>query len=197
MRRITQILVTACVLIAGGCKEAVITYPAPYNESDFTVPAAAYTSATAALSVNRSGGVVYVGEEFEIKVALYNMPETLFAASMDVRVPANCAIERVIRNPEYIGSSSNTIAVELASPQLASFGVSYRRSTSPHIGGSGVLFKLICKAVATGDTVRFTPSNADFRITRKNIALSPTSLNAPMTIATVAIGVKVSDEFSR
>jgi hypothetical protein len=187
----------ACALTAGGCKEAVITYPAPFNESDFNVPAASYTSATAALSVNRSAGVVYVGEEFEIKIALYNMPETLFAASMDVRVPANCVIERIIRNPEYIGSPANTVAVELSSPQLASFGVSYRRSTTPHIGGSGVLFKLICRAVTTGDTVRFTPSNADFRITRKNIALSPTSMNAPMTLASVGIGVKVSDEFSR
>jgi len=187
----------AFVLIGGGCKEAVITYPESYSESDFTVPAASYATATAALSVNRSGGVVYVGEEFEVKVALYNMPETLFAASMEVRVPANCVIERVIRNPEYIGLASNTVAVGLSSGQLASFGVAYRRSTMPHIGGSGVLFKLICKAVATGDTVRFTPSNADFRITRRNIALSPTSLNSPLTISSVGVGVKVSDEFSR
>ena len=185
------------VWFLGGCKEAVITYPVPYDETDFTVPSAQFTGSTISLSVNRLNKIVYVGEEFEIKVALYNMPESLFAASLDISVPANIRIERIVRNPDYIGSATNTIGLEVCTTQNASFGVSYKRTTTPHVLSSGVLLKIICKAVTIGDQIQLSAANTNFRVTRRNVPLMPTSVNVNLSVAPVGVGVTVSDEFSR
>ncbi len=190
-------LIILVLTLFAGCKEAAITYPVPYDESDFNLPPGQYSSSTIALSVNRSNKVAYVGEEFEIKVSLYDMPESLFAASLDVTVPSNIRMERIIGNPEYIGSSSKTVGVQVVSPQTASFGISYRRTTVPKVTSSGVLFKIICKALATGDHANFATAKVSFRITRKNVPISPTSVNLNMAVASVGVDVTVSDEFAR
>lgn len=182
-------------LAATSCKKPEITSPVAYDETDFNVPDAAFTAPAIGLSINRANKVAYVGEEFEIKVSLYNMPESLFASSMELSFPANVRVERIIRNPNYIGSTDSTIGIEYLTPQTVSYGIVIRRGATPHVLAKSVLFKVICKALSTGNPLSIGCTSIDCRVTKKNQAVSPASLNVSLPTASSTLEMSIQDDF--
>ncbi|TAK52226.1 MAG: hypothetical protein EPO24_15330 [Bacteroidetes bacterium] len=114
--------------------------------------------------------VVYVGEEFEIKVVLYEMPQLLVATSMELILGSNIAVlgvEYDLSDAGYFAKKESTLTVSLKYPDVAqtriAFVKTYLNGTTPNVQGAGVLFKVRCKAVAkTNGYISLSPSNVIF-----------------------------------
>ena len=193
------LLCTALVfaLAAIDCQKPEITSPVAYDETDFVVPDAAFTTPAIGLSINRANKVVYVGEEFEIKVSLYNMPDSLLASSLELSFPANVQVERLVRNPNYIGPADSTVVLTYVLPQSVSYGIVIQRGATPHVPAKSVLFKVICKAVSTGSRLSIDAHSIDCRITEKNLPVSPTSMNVRLLMTSSDLEISIQDDFGR
>jgi len=181
------------------CKEPEITGPPSPDEGDFSYPQLSFDLPTITFTTNRSHNVVYVGETFEIKVILYSMPDSLFAAGGDFIIPEGVEIMKIVPNPDYISSGLATVNLAILVDNTASFVVTYKAGHSPSTSASGVLLKLICKAISPSEITLGTSNIANplFRVTDSGTPIGSESNNEELSPTPVVLPliINVSDEF--
>jgi hypothetical protein len=140
------------LLASSGCKkDDGGTEPPPVIE-DFTFPASSDT----ALTLYSGTSSVGLNQTFDVKVICYNVSPT-FGAAFEVSFSSSLVqVLDIIVGP-FIGPADSTVQlkqIENASGRV-SFGVSFRRGSGLTSSGSGIPFKIRCKAIAAG-TAQFT-----------------------------------------
>ena len=161
----------ALTLIMSSCNsEYSITPPTVFN---YKIPPGTINTSNTLVKLfvnDYQSRVVYVGEEFEIKVVLYNMPPELFAAAMDIQLNNNIKIESIMYDTSsagYFAPKESTLTILLQypeNPSKVSFVKTYRSGTTPDAGSRGILFKIRCRATSKSDGfISILPTNLDFR----------------------------------
>jgi hypothetical protein len=150
--------------------EPEMTFPSSPNVSDFSIPSlqGVYPGPVIKLClIDKPGNTVYLGEQFEIRMAVYNMPDSLFAAILDsMQIPSNIEVEQIIQNTSEDNTNifkpvDSTIVLSYIDKQhqFLHYGICYKGITHLSKGNKGVVCKLICRAVSPGVTVlRFVSS---------------------------------------
>ncbi len=154
LKNLLLTLGVVCVLVFAGC-EAEYQGPLPLTDN-YIAPSFTTPDPSIKLYVNdQARRVVYVNEEFEIKVALYSMPQYLTATTMDIDLGNNIAIERIMYDTTgagYFAKKESTLTLALQYPggstNKVSFVKTYLNGTTPNVISQGVLLKIRCKAIS-------------------------------------------------
>ena len=174
---ILTVLVVCGLLLIGSCKDPEIIVPKPAEDhNNFNRPVFDTTTRASQVFVNdETNRVVYVGDEFYIKIVVFNMPaESLYATAIDSLPFASGLSSDIVSildaksNPGYFVDTSKTDAICLKNPALnyVMFAKMLKKDKQPSniiSTRSGVLIKIRCKALkATNGFVDLLPSSLPF-----------------------------------
>ncbi len=151
-------LVVLAAMLAS-CDKGGATSPVAPEIEDWSFPAGGTSKA---LTLASSRDTVHVGDRFEIKAVLYNITG-LYGSTVKLEYdPTRVAVEQVIGGPDCFGPAPIFVGQASVADRLVSFGAT-RTDTTGQFSGSGVVFKLKCRAIATGES--------RFRIRSQDLAL--------------------------
>ncbi|MGD0339697.1 MAG: cohesin domain-containing protein [Bacteroidota bacterium] len=146
-----------------GCKkdEGVTNAPPPSQQEDWTYPAGT-TRDTVTTYCDKQN--VAVGEEFDVKLVLYNVAE-VFGVAIEMNYASDKSdVLSALAGPFF--PSDNVVSL---SPKIEpdsnriSYGITRLRG-STSISGSGVVIKLKCKGKAAGNaTFAINPTKLEIR----------------------------------
>jgi hypothetical protein len=158
----TNIFLIVLILTAffAGCKKNS-TEPTSTPGEDWTFPA---SNTRDTVTVYCEKQTVAVGEEFDVKLVLYNVVD-VFGVAIEIDYASDkCDVLNVLKGPFFPTESVIALPPKIEPESYRiSYGVSRLRG-STSISGSSVLIKLKCKGKAAG--------NATFSINPEKIEIS-------------------------
>jgi hypothetical protein len=168
------LIITALVV---GCKKNDATTnpppPPPASQEDWTYPASS-TSDTVTVYCNKQN--VAVGEEFEVKLVIYNVSD-VFGMAIEMNYASDKSdVLSALAGPFFPSDSVVTLSPKIESnSNRVSYGVSRLRG-STSISGSGILIKLKCKGKTAGNaTFSIDPTKLEIRKADGTLTVRPTA----------------------
>ena len=161
MRTKLFLLFMSLSILTIGCKkdeEQIINPPA---QEDWTFPA---NSTKFSVTLYCEKQIVRVGETFDVKVILYNIPD-VFGTALEVSYTSSTAsIAQQLMGPHFTPSSSVLAVSRIeAAKNAASYGITYQNGSNRISSGSGVVVKFKCTATTSG--------NAQFTVNRQKLEI--------------------------
>ena len=166
---LVEIIAVAILLIAASCKDAGFQGSAKPSDT-YTVPPYSSTTPLVKIFINDdTDRTVYVNEEFDIKVVLYDMPKLLVSTSITFVLPSSIELDQFLNDPSPAGYFAPRESTETTS-QLWFDETSdsilchktYINGTTPNVASDGVLFKIRCISHAATTFLSITPVNVVF-----------------------------------
>jgi hypothetical protein len=146
-----------------GCKkkENPIT---PEAKEDFNFP----ESSRFALVLYSDQQTVKVGDAFDVKVILYNASD-VFGIAMELQYPSDrILIEDIVTGPYFSPLNDALILCGTeADSGRVSYGITYKAGVTKLSNGSGIIYKLKCKAKSLG-TATFTINSEKLEIDKSD-----------------------------
>jgi hypothetical protein len=151
-------LVTLAAMLAS-CGDGGAGSPVAPTIEDWSYPVG---GASKALALVTSRDTVRVGDRFEVKAVAYNITG-LYGSTVKLEYDrARVQVEQVLGGPDCFGPAPIFVGQTSATDGIVSFGAT-RTDTTGLFSGSGVLFKLKCRAIGAGES--------RFRIRAHDLAL--------------------------
>lgn len=197
-------LVLFILLGVGSCKDAELDQPQPATHDNFDPPVFTPTGTMAQTFINdQDERTIYVGDEFIVKLVLYNMPGNLYGSAIDSLPLAlsneTVSIINVTSSRIYFASDSKSHAICLKNPQqnYVMFSKMLNSGELPATAiSSGVILKLKCKALAsTSGFVDLFPASILSYWTGNGNAVSATLHLNENTLPVRSARIRISDEF--
>lgn len=137
-----------CISLIAGCGGSDDVIPPPGSSEDWGFPA---NATKFAISLYSDKSTVSVGESFDVKMVLYNIPN-VFGSAVEVGYPGDkVSITQTLAGPHF-SPQVWTIAISRVDSlqNRASYGVTYIAGSNRTSSGSGAVMKFRCTAKASG-----------------------------------------------
>jgi hypothetical protein len=163
MKTIFLLILLILIVFVMGCKkdEGVTNAPPPSQQEDWTYPASTTRDTVTAYCDKQS---VAVGEEFDVRLVLYNVAE-VFGVAIEINYTSDKSdVLSALAGPFFPSDSVIALSPKIEpDSNRVSYGVTRLRG-STSISGSGVVIKLKCKGKVAG--------NATFSINPTKLEIS-------------------------
>jgi hypothetical protein len=217
MKRLQIVAIALILSAAWNCKDVELVTPPPPDFSDFSLPAITQVPTGQAVTItsNKSNNVVNVGEQFECKLTIWNMPDSLFAAGFVIPIPSELTLDTAIANSNEATSGFTPLQNAFVIPiidrtlnQVSVFGGykgpgAYAPSATGH--RTGVVCKLIFHALTTNsalkiDFLRLTGAAAydpqNFLVALNKSTNTAYSLIPDLSTVLLPVTIDIQDEYT-